>query len=71
MERTREKKDMEGNREKQKKDICVIVSHRFVKVRNIHRMKESCSPFPLPGQQHQTQVSKYLAEEAVIQLAKG
>lgn len=39
---------MEGNRNRGEKDICDLVSHRFVKVRNIHRMKESCRPSPLP-----------------------
>lgn len=29
------------NREKQKKDLCVIESQRFVKFSNIYRMKES------------------------------
>lgn len=72
---------MEGNREKHKKEGYLIVrylivrylieSHRFVKVRNIHRMEQSCSPFPLPGQQNQTKVSKYLGGEVAIQSAKG
>lgn len=62
---------MEGHGNRRKQAIFCHSVFRFIKVRNIYKMKKSCSPFPPANQQYQIQVSKQLAGQAVIHLAKG
>lgn len=57
-------KEGHGRKQKQIKQAIICRTADLLK-------SESCSLFPPSDQQHQIQVSKPLAEEAVTHLAKG